>query len=185
MYLIISQKWTSQIEFRFCLFRFEFNLYLIVRKMNHQAGILSIITKIQIQQRSKKRLSRSNLVENRNSIWGVCPPRHGLFCVTEASHENLCHVVGWLRGEKPPLWEIGRPEQPQRGLRRSLAQRRPPATLRKQSRPPKTQFFDAQHLENCATNYYMVTSLRSSTAISPSLLPVSGGGVAPAHPRDA
>ena len=31
--------------------------------MNHQAGILRIITKNQIQQRSKKRLSRSNLVE--------------------------------------------------------------------------------------------------------------------------
>ena len=81
--------------------------------------------------------------------------------------------------------EVGLPEPPQRGLRRSLAQRRPPATLRKQSRPPQTQFFVALHLESYTTNYHMITSLRSSTAISPSLLPVSGGGVAPAHPRDA
>ena len=35
------------------------------------------------------------------------------------------------------------------------------------------------------TNYHMMTSLRNSTAIPPSLLPVSSGGVAPAHPRDA
>ena len=123
------------------------------QKMNHQAGILRIITKKQIQQRSKKRLSRSNLVENRNSIKGVCPPKHGLFCVTEAGHANWCHVVGWLRGEKPPLREVGTPEQPQRGLRRSLAQRSPPATLRNQPRPPQTQFFVALHLESCTTNY--------------------------------
>ena len=62
---------------------------------------------------------------------------------------------------------------------------RPPATLRKQSRPPQPQFFVALHLESYTTNYHMMTSLRSSIAISPSLLPVSGGGVALAHPRDA
>ena len=74
--------------------RIEFNLHLIGQTMNHQAGILRFMTKNQIQHGSKKRLSRSNLVENRNSIWGVCPPRHGLFCVTEAGHANWCHVVG-------------------------------------------------------------------------------------------
>ena len=82
---------TSNFDF-FC--RIEFNLHLIGQKMNHQAGILRIITKNQIQQRSKKILSRSSLVENRNSIWGVGPPRHGLFCVTAAGHANWCHVVG-------------------------------------------------------------------------------------------
>ena len=46
----------------------EFNLHLIGEEMKHQAGILRIITKNQIQQRSKIRISRSNLVENRNSI---------------------------------------------------------------------------------------------------------------------
>ena len=81
--------------------------------------------------------------------------------------------------------EVGPPERPQRGLRRSLAQRRPPATFRKQSKPPQTQFFVALHLESYTTNYHMMTSFRSSTAISPSLLPASGGGAAPAHPRDA
>ena len=108
-----------------------------------------------------------------------------MYHVTEAGHTNWCHVVGWLRGERPPLREVGPPEQPQRGLRRSLAQRRPPATLRKQSRPPQTPFFVALHLESNTTNYHITTSLRSSTAISPSLLPVSGGRVAPVHPRDA
>ena len=81
--------------------------------MNHQAGILKICTKNQIQQRSKKIPSRSNLVENRISIWGVCPPRHGMFYVAEAGHANWYHVVGSLRGEKPPLREVGTPEQPQ------------------------------------------------------------------------
>ena len=47
-------------------YRIEFNLRLIGQEMNHQAGILRIVTKNQIQQRSKKILSRSNLVENRN-----------------------------------------------------------------------------------------------------------------------
>ena len=70
------------------LFRIEFNLYLIGQKLNHQPGILRIITKNQIQQRSKKILFRSNLAKNRNSISGVRPPRHGLFCVTEAGHAN-------------------------------------------------------------------------------------------------
>ena len=153
--------------------------------MNHQAGIIRVITKNQIQHRSEKNLSRSSLVENRNSIWGVCPPRQGLFCVTAAGHANWCHVVRRLRGEKSPLREVGPPEQPQRGLRRSVAQRRPPVTLRKQPRPPPTQFFVALHLGSYTTNYHMTTSLASSTAISPSLLPVSGGGVAPTHPRDA
>ena len=56
--------------------------------MNHQAGILRIITKNQIQQRNEKVPSLSNLVENRNSIWGVCPLRHGMIYVTEAGHAN-------------------------------------------------------------------------------------------------
>ena len=127
----------------------------------------------------------SNLVENRNSIWGVCAPRHGMFCLTEAGHANWYHVVGGLRGEKPPLREVGPSEQPQRGLRRPLAQPRPPATLRKQSRPPQSQFFFALHLESYTTNYHITTSLRSSTGISPSQLPVWRGGAGPAHPRDA
>ena len=152
--------------------------------MNHEAGVLRIFTKNQIQQMSRKILSRSNLVENRNSIWGVCAPGHGMFYVTEAGHATWCNIVGRLRGEKPPLREVGPPQQPQRGLRRSLAQRRPPAKLRKQSRPPQTQFFVALRLESYTTNYHMMTSLRNSTAIPPSLLPVSGGGAAPAHPRD-
>ena len=55
--------------------------------MYHQAGILRIITKMKFNKEVKKReLSRSNFVENRHSIWGVCPSRHGMFYVTEASH---------------------------------------------------------------------------------------------------
>ena len=54
-------------------YRIELNLHLIGQKMNHQAGILRIITKNEIQQRSKKRFSRSNLVENRKSKFYLGP----------------------------------------------------------------------------------------------------------------
>ena len=75
-------------------FRIKLNLQLIGQNINHQAGILRNITKIYIQQRIKKILIWSSLVENRNSITGVCAPRHGMFYVTEAGHGNWCHVVG-------------------------------------------------------------------------------------------
>ena len=81
----------QQIEVIF-VFRIEFSLHPIGQDMNHRAGILGITTKNHIQQRSKKRLIWSSLVENQNSVWGVCAPRHGMFCVTEACHANWCHV---------------------------------------------------------------------------------------------
>ena len=153
--------------------------------MNHQAGILRIITstKNQIQRRGQKILSRWNIVENRYSIFGRwCTEGWHVPCNRSRPREWVpCRRLIERRGTT-----IGRTTgAAQRGLRRSLAQRRPPATLRKQSRPPQTQFFVALHLESFTTNYHITTSLRSSTAISPSLLPVSGGGVTPAHPRDA
>ena len=77
----------NRLSFFFSL-EIEINMHLIGKKTNHQAGILIIITKNKIQQRSKKRLSRSNLVENQNSC------RHGMYHVTEAGHANWCHVVG-------------------------------------------------------------------------------------------
>ena len=55
-------------NFDFFSFRIEFNLHSIGEKMNHQAGILRIITINLIEQRSKKRISRSNLVENLGSL---------------------------------------------------------------------------------------------------------------------
>ena len=38
---------------------------------------------------------------------GVRPPGRGMFHITEAGHANLCGVVACLRGEKPPLREVG------------------------------------------------------------------------------
>ena len=82
-------------NFDILFLRVELNFHLIGQRMNHQAGILRIITKNNFNKKVKKRLSRSNLVENRNPIWGVCPTKHGcLFCETEAGHANWCHVVG-------------------------------------------------------------------------------------------
>ena len=62
--------------------------------MNYRPGILRNTTENQTQQVSEKILVWSNLVENRNSIWGVQAPRHDMFYVTEAGHANWCHVVG-------------------------------------------------------------------------------------------
>ena len=45
-------KELAKSNFVFFFFRIEFNLHLIGQKMNHQAGILRIISKNQIQQRS-------------------------------------------------------------------------------------------------------------------------------------
>ena len=87
----LTRNLPNQISIFF--FRIELNMHLIGQKMNHQAGILRIITKIKFNKKVKKDFSRSNLVENRYSIWEVCPPRHGLFCVTEAGHANWCHVI--------------------------------------------------------------------------------------------
>ena len=56
---------------------------------------------------------------------------------------------------------------------------------RKQSRLPQIQFFVALHLESYTNNYFITASLRSSAAISLSLLPVWGEGAASAHPKDA
>ena len=88
-----------------------------------------LLRKIKFNKQVKKILIWSNFGE-------FCAPRIGMFYVTEAGHANWCHVVGGLRGEKPSLREAGAPEQPQRSLRRPLAQPRPLATLRNQSKPP-------------------------------------------------
>ena len=72
----------------------------------------------------------------------VCPPGHGMFhVITEAGHANLCGVVGCFRGEKPPLREVGSPEQSRRHLRRPLAQPRPSAAPQKKLRPSQTRVF--------------------------------------------
>ena len=164
--------------------RIELDWHLIGRKMNLRAGFFTILMKIILN----KEVKGGFFVEYHrklNSIWGGCASRREMFHVTEAGHANWRRVVGRLTGEKPPLREVGPPEQLQRDLRMPLAQPRPPATHRKQSRPPQTHFFVALHLESCTTNHHITTSLKCSTAMSPSLLPVWGDGAAPAYPRDA
>ena len=76
------------------------------------------------------------------SIRGVCPPGRGMFHVlAKTGHTNLCGVVGCFRGEKPPLREVGSPEQSRRHLRRPLAQPRPSAAPQKKLRPSQTRVF--------------------------------------------
>ena len=108
-----------------------------------------------------------------------------MFHVIEAGHKNLCGVVGCFRGEKPPLREVGRPEQSQRDPRRPPAQPRPSAAPHKKSRPSPTQFFIPLCFPNHTSNNQVTTSLRSSIAVSPSLLTAWGvGAAASALPRD-
>ena len=62
--MILGPELTRNLSNRISIsfFRIEFNLHLVGQEMNHQAGILRIIiTKDQIRQRSKKRLSRSKI----------------------------------------------------------------------------------------------------------------------------
>ena len=105
-----------------------------------------------------------------NSTWHV--PE------TEASHANLSRVVDCFTGEIHHSRETGPPEQPQREVRRSLAQSRPSAAPQKITRPSQTQFFIPLCLANHTSTDQVTTSLRSSIAVSPSLLPAWGFGVA-------
>ena len=103
---------------------------------------------------------------------------------TEANHANICLVVDCFRGEIHQSREAGPPERPQPEARRPLAQSRPPTAPQKNSRPSQTQFFIPLCLPNHTSTDQVTTSLRSSIAVSASLLAAWGFGAAPAHPRD-
>ena len=107
-----------------------------------------------------------------------------MFHVSEAGHATLCGVVGCFRGEKPQLREVGPPEQSQCDLRRPLAQPRPSVAPQNKSRPSQTHFSIPLCLPNYTSTNHVTSSLGSSIATSPSLLPAWGFGAAPAHPRD-
>ena len=105
-----------------------------------------------------------------NSTWHVPEP--------EASHANLSCVVDCLTAEIHHSRETGPPEQPQHEVRRPLAQSRPSAVPQNFTRPSQTQFF----IPLTGTDQ-VTTSLRSSIAVPPSLLPAWGFGAASSHPR--
>ena len=108
-----------------------------------------------------------------NSTWHV--PE------TEASHAgNLSRVVDCFTGEIHHSRETGPPEQPQREIRRPLAQSRPSAVPQKNTRPSQTQFFIPLCLANHPSTDQVTPSPKSSIAVSSSLLPAWGLGAAPA-----
>ena len=123
-------------------------------------------------------------VRNLRSIWGVCPTRRGVSHETEANRANLSLVVDCFRGEIHQSREAGPPERPQSEARRPLAQSRPPTAPQKKSRPSQTQFFIPLCLPNDTSTDQVTTSLRSSIAVSPSLLTAWGFEAAPVHRRD-
>ena len=106
-----------------------------------------------------------------------------MFHVTEAGHANLWGVVGCFRGEKTQSREVGPPEQSQRDLRMPLAQPRPYAPPKKDSRPPPTQFFHPFLPPKPHEHQPGHDLAQNSIGVSPSLLPEWGFGAAPAHPR--
>ena len=59
-----------------------------------------------------------------------------------------------------------------------------PRRLKKRSWPSQNQFFITLCLPNHTCTNQLTTSLRSSIAVSTSLLPAWGFEAAPAHPRD-
>ena len=101
-----------------------------------------------------------------------------MFHETAASHAHLGHVVDCFRGEMRHSRKAKRPsEQSQRGVRRPLGQSRAPAAPRKNTRLSQTQFLISFCLPNHtinSTDQVTTTSLRSSIALSPSLLPAWG-----------
>ena len=95
---------------------------------------------------------------------------------TEASHTNLSRVVDFT-GEIYHSRETGPPEQPQREVRRYLAQSRPSAAPKKITRPSQTQFFIHLCLVNHTSTDQVTTWLRKSIAVSLSLLPAACVGL--------
>ena len=72
------------------------------------------------------------------------------------------------------------PEQPQSEVRRPRAQSRPSAAPQTSTRPSQTQFVIPLRLASHTSTDQVMTSLRSSIAVSPSLLPAWGFGAASA-----
>ena len=135
-----------------------FNLHVIGRKVNHQAGIFNANSKTS----NSIKVFKDFFCLNFNIQYGSCPPGRGMFYLTAAGHASLWSVVGCFRGEKPPLREVGPTEQSQRDLR-PLAQptSRPSAAPKTISRPPHTQFFIPVCLPNHTSANQVPTSLRS------------------------
>ena len=102
---------------------------------------------------------------------------------TEANQANLYLVVDCSRGEIHQSRQARPPERPQPEARRPLAQSRPPTAPQKKSRPSHTQFSIPLCLPNHTSTDQVTTSLRSSMAVSASLLAAWVFGAAPAHPR--
>ena len=103
---------------------------------------------------------------------------------TEANHANICHVIDCFRGEIHQSRGAGPPERPQPEGRRPPAQNKPPTAPQKKSRPSQNQFLIPLCLPNQTSTDQVTTSLRSSIAVSASLLAAWRFGAAPDHPRD-
>ena len=103
---------------------------------------------------------------------------------TDAKHANICLVVDCFRGEIHQSRETRPPKRPQPEARRPLAQSRPPTAPQKKLRPSQTQSVITLCLPNhTSCTDPVTTSLKSSIALSGSLLAAWGFGMAPAHPR--
>ena len=148
--------------------------------MNHQAGILTFDSNNTKKTNSTRSLLGLILLllvlfdsgSLSKSTWHVPD--------TEASHANLSRAVDCFTGEIHHSRETEPPEQPQREVRRSLAQSGSSAAPQKISRPRQAQFFIRPCLGNHTSTDQVTNSLRSSIAVSPSLLPTWGFGAAPA-----
>ena len=147
------------------IFFIYFKLHLIGRKVNLQAVILK---RIKIRQE----VFSDFFVRFLRSIWGVCPTRRGVSHETQANHANLCALSsiasearfinlerqghGSGRSSRPdgPYHRIDRP----RRLKINQGRRKPSfqSPFASQTTPPLTD--------------QVTTSLRSSTAVSASLL---------------
>ena len=110
-----------------------------------------------------------------------------MFHVTEAWHaNNLCGVVGLLQRREA---SIARDRTTGAGAARPpkvpLAPPRPSAARQKRSRPPQTLFFVALCRQGHVSIHLITSSLRTSTAALPSLLPAWGfRAAASAQPTD-
>ena len=126
-----------------------FDLHLIGRNMNHQAGILTF---------DSNKKNETNSTINRHLLgpfllfvlfnWGSLSNSTWHVPETEASHTNLSRVVDCSTGEIHHSRETGPPEQSQHEVQRPPAQSKPSAAPQKMTRPSQTQFFIPPRLAN-------------------------------------
>ena len=124
-----------------------FDLHLIGRKVNHEAGSLTFDSNKTTKKTSSTRSRMGLILLFRVSQIGEFV-QLDVACLWNRREPRERRAVGYFTDKIHRSREAGSPEQPQREVRRPLAQGRPSAAPQKNTRPSQTQFFIPLDLAN-------------------------------------